>query len=159
MQAILEEMPERYLPDGTKIDPRNFLFPSRATNAESLSLWNDPRWARVKQNLTKEQLEQYRTIGEQMNGSIDYTNGKSNKIPIPEPARDCIAYIMVGLRSGLEIEDLDEDEMRTMDTFVGDDWKERWASGTLFAEKDNSYEGGQEDNNAANVENDKGVSV
>jgi len=23
MQAIIDEMPERYLPDGTKIDPRN----------------------------------------------------------------------------------------------------------------------------------------
>jgi len=94
-----------------------------------------------------------------MNGSIDYTNGKSNKIPIPEPARDCIAYIMVGLRSGLEIEDLDEDEMRTMNTFVGEDWKERWVSGTLFAEKDNSHEGSQKDNNTAKVENGEGVSA
>jgi len=151
MQAIIDEMPERYLPDGTKVDPRNFLFPSRATNVESLSLWNDPRWARVKQNLTKEQIEQYRTIGEQMNGSIDFTNGKSNKIPIPEPARDCIAYIMVGLRSGLEIEDLDDDEIQAMDTFVGEDWKERWSSGTLFAEKNNPDEGSQKNYDATNV--------
>ena len=137
MQAIIDKFDDRYLPDGTKIDPRNFLFPQRAQNLEDLSLWNDPRWSRVKQSLSKEQLEQYKTIGEQMNGSIDFTNGKSNEIPIPEPAKDSIAYILVGLRSGLEIDDLDEEETKAMDTFVGKDWKEKWTNGSLFAEKEN----------------------
>jgi hypothetical protein len=138
MQAIIDAQEDRYLPDGTKIDPRNFLFPQRAQNLEDLSLWNDPRWGRVKQNLSKEQIEQYKTIGEQMNGSINFTNGKSNEIPIPEPAKDSIAYILVGLRSGLEIDDLDEEEIKAMNTFVGEDWRERWTNGSLFAEKENT---------------------
>ena len=119
MQAIIDAQEDRYLPDGTKIDPRNFLFPQRAQNLEDLSLWNDPRWGKVKQNLSKEQIEQYKTIGEQMNGSINFTNGKSNEIPIPEPAKDSIAYILVGLRSGLEIDDLDEEEIKSHEYVCG----------------------------------------
>jgi len=138
MQAIIDNQEDRYLPDGTKIDPRNFLFPQRAQNIEDLSLWNDPRWGRVKQNLSNEQIEQYKNIGEQMNGSINFTNGKSNEIPIPEPAQDSISYILVGLRSGLEIDDLDEEEIKAMDTFVGGNWRERWTDGSLFAEKENT---------------------
>ena len=45
-----------------------------------------------------------------MNGSIDFTSGESNPIPIPEPIESSLAYIEMGLRSGLNAEDLGLDE-------------------------------------------------
>lgn len=92
---------------------------------ENISLWSDPRWKNAEQNLTKEQLSQYKNIGEQMIGSIDFETGISNDIPIPKPAADSIKYIIIGLRSGLEPEDLEEDEIKTLKTFLGENWIER----------------------------------
>ncbi len=96
------------------------------------SLWNDPRWARARQSMGKEAEEHYATIGEQFNGSIDYTNGNSNSIPIP--ALDSIAYVTVGVRSGLTLEDLTEDEIKLMDEFVGGNWYEKILTGDKIFE-------------------------
>ena len=122
MQAIIPEGQPTHLADGTPIDPQNYLLAMRDANGNvtsvgrqidetKLSLWNDIRWDRAKSNMSKEQLNQYKSIGEQMNGSIDYVSGKSNPIPIPEPVKEALSYILSGLKSGLDVDDLDEDEI------------------------------------------------
>lgn len=136
MQAIIPEGQPTHLADGTPIDPRNYLLAMRDENGNiiatgrqldesKLSLWNDVRWDRAKSNMSKEQLEQYKTVGEQMNGSINYLTGESNPIPIPEPVQDSLSYILSGLKSGLEVNDLDEDEITTLETFIGEDWQSK----------------------------------
>ena len=75
--------------------------------------------------MSKEQLEQYKTIGDQMNGSINYLTGESNPIPIPEPVKESVSYILSGLKSGLDVEDLDENEIKTLETFIGKDWQSK----------------------------------
>jgi hypothetical protein len=136
MQAIIPEGQPTHLADGTPIDPRNYLLAMRDENGNiiptgrqldesKLSLWNDVRWGRAKSNMSKEQLEQYKTVGEQMNGSINYLTGESNPIPIPEPVQDSLSYILSGLKSGLEVNDLDEDEIKTLETFIGEDWQSK----------------------------------
>jgi hypothetical protein len=136
MQAIIPEGQPTHLADGTPIDPRNYLLAMRDENGNiistgrqldesKLSLWNDIRWDRAKSNMSKEQLEQYTTVGEQMNGSINYLTGESNTIPIPEPVQDSLSYILSGLKSGLEVNDLDEDEIKTLETFIGEDWQSK----------------------------------
>ena len=75
--------------------------------------------------MSKEQLEQYTTVGDQMNGSINYLTGESNPVPIPEPVQDSLSYILSGLKSGLEVNDLDEDEITTLETFIGEDWQSK----------------------------------
>jgi len=136
MQAIIPEGQPTHLADGTPIDPRNYLLAMRDENGNiiatgrqldesKLSLWNDVRWDRAKSNMSKEQLEQYTTVGEQMNGSINYLTGESNPIPIPEPVQDSLSYILSGLKSGLEVNDLDEDEIKTLETFIGEDWQSK----------------------------------
>ena len=123
-----DKLPKKTMNDGTPIDPRNFLFTGRPTSEEELSLWNDPKWEKIEKDMTTTQKEHYKIIGEQMNGSIDYTSGESNKIPIPEPVQTSISYILCGLRSGLEPEDLDENEINTLESFIGKDWKEKLLS-------------------------------
>ena len=136
MQAIIPEGQPTHLADGTPIDPRNYLLAMRDENGNiiptgrqldesKLSLWNDVRWDRAKSNMSKEQLEQYKTVGEQMNGSINYLTGESNPIPIPEPVQDSLSYILSGIKSGLEVNDLDEDEITTLETFIGEDWQSK----------------------------------
>lgn len=136
MQAIIPEGQPTHLADGTPIDPQNYLLATRDQNGNitpmgrqidetKISLWNDIRWARAKSNMSKEQLEQYKTIGDQMNGSINYLTGESNPIPIPEPVKESVSYILSGLKSGLDVDDLDEDEIKTLETFIGKDWQSK----------------------------------
>ena len=136
MQAIIPEGQPTHLADGTPIDPQNYLLAMRDTNGNvapmgrqidetKLSLWNDIRWDRAKSNMSKEQLEQYKTIGDQMNGSINYLTGESNPIPIPEPVKESVSYILSGLKSGLDVDDLDKDEIKTLETFIGEDWQSK----------------------------------
>ena len=103
----------------------NIIATGRQLDESKLSLWNDVRWDRAKSNMSKEQLEQYTTVGEQMNGSINYLTGESNPIPIPEPVQDSLSYILSGIKSGLEVNDLDEDEITTLETFIGEDWQSK----------------------------------
>ncbi len=136
MQAIIPEGQPTHLADGTPIDPQNYLLAMRDANGNiapmgrqidetKLSLWNDIRWDRAKDNMSTEQLNQYKSIGEQMNGSIDYISGKSNPIPIPEPVKESLSYILSGLKSGLDVDDLDKDEIKTLETFIGEDWRSK----------------------------------
>ena len=136
MQAIIPEGQPTHLADGTPIDPRNYLLAMRDPNGNiapmgrqidetKLYLWNDIRWDRAKSNMSKEQLEQYKTIGDQMNGSINYLTGESNPVPIPEPVKESVSYILSGLKSGLDVDDLDEDEIKTLETFIGKDWQSK----------------------------------
>ena len=147
MQAIIPEGQPTHLADGTPIDPQNYLLAMRDTNGNvapmgrqidetKLSLWNDIRWDRAKDNMSTEQLNQYKSIGEQMNGSIDYISGKSNPIPIPEPVKESLSYILSGLKSGLDVDDLDKDEIKTLETFIGEDWRSKiFVSKIIFISK------------------------
>ena len=90
---------------------------------QDCSLWNDPRWSRARESMGKEAEEHYKTIGEQFNGSIDYSTGSSNEIPIP--ALDSIAYITTGIKSGLTKEDLEMKELKLMNEYAGKGWYER----------------------------------
>jgi hypothetical protein len=125
MQAVIPPGCQTHLADGTPIDPRVYLLGGRPTCEADLSLWNDPRWKKAKDSMSKDQIAQYKNIGNQMHGSIDYTTGVSNSIPIPEPAQESISYILTGLRSGLDAEDLDADEITTLETFIGKDWRSK----------------------------------
>ncbi len=157
MQAIIPEGYPTHLADGTPIDPRNYLLAmkdengniipgGRQLNESNLSLWNDIRWDRAKNNMSKEQLEQYKTIGDQMNGSINYLTGESNPIPIPEPVKESVSYILSGLKSGLDVDDLDEDEIKTLETFIGKDWQSK----IFVSEKEDNDDSRETNDNGSN---------
>ena len=123
MNQIIPKGAQTHLKDGSEIHPSVYLFANRPKNEQQISLWNDIRWEKAKKSMTKDQINQYKKIGHDMNSSINYTNGQSNEIPIPKPIEDSLSYILVGLRSGLEPSDLSTDEITTLKTFIGDDWE------------------------------------
>ena len=96
--------------------------------------------------MPEEQLEQYKTIGDQMNGSINYLSGESNPIPIPEPVKESVSYILSGLKSGLDIDDLDEDEIKTLETFIGKDWQSK----IFVSEKEDNDDSQETNDNGSN---------
>ena len=108
--------------NGQKIDPRNLIFQNRVKDESECSLWNDPRWSKARGNMSEDQYSQYQTIGSQFHGSIDYKTGENTGVPIPEPARDCLAHIILGLKSGLRPSELDPNEIKILETFKGSEW-------------------------------------
>jgi hypothetical protein len=133
MNPIIPKGAQTHLKDGTKINPNTYLFSNRPKNEQQISLWNDIRWEKARNAMSADQINQYKKIGHDMNSSIDYTNGKSNEIPIPKPIEDSLSYILVGLRSGLEPEDLSTEEITTLKTFIGDDWES-----SIFTNRENN---------------------
>jgi hypothetical protein len=108
--------------NGQKIDPRNLIFQNRVKDESECSLWNDSRWKTARDNMSEDQYQQYQTIGNQFHGSINYTDGTNTGVPIPEPARDSVAHIIMGLKSGLLPSDLTNEEKDVMEVFQGKEW-------------------------------------
>jgi len=135
MNSIIPKGAQTHLKDGSKINPNTYLFSNRPKNEQQISLWNDIRWEKAKNSMTKDQINHYKKIGHDMNSAIDYTNGKSNAIPIPKPIEDSLSYILVGLRSVLEPDDLSTEEITTLKTFIGEDWES-----SIFTSSENTIQ-------------------
>jgi hypothetical protein len=103
------------------------MFIDRQMSNNELSLFSDQRWESAKQNMSKEDLEHYQNIGKQFHESINYTTGENTGVPIPQPISESIAYIEMGLRSGLSPEDLDENEIKVMEEYLGSNWADKYA--------------------------------
>ena len=101
-------------------------------SGQSFSLFDDPRWKNAREAMGEEEVEKYRKIGESFN-SIDYETGESAEIPIPKPAQDSLAYILSGLRSGLSEDDLTDDEIKVLNEYLGDHWRE--VAGLVYSEE------------------------
>ena len=67
-------------------------------------------------SLTKEEQDRYKKEGEYMYNNFNYN------LPTDTSDEDSYAYILCGLRSGLSIEDLEEDETNFLKNKLGDDW-------------------------------------
>lgn len=74
----------------------------------------------IKQ-LTPEQREHYRQIGEALYGRVDFPDAKILD-NMPPPMAECAAYIADGLKSGLLPSELSEDEERVAIEAWGDEW-------------------------------------
>lgn len=98
----------------------------RKMTKQDLSLFSDQRWDSAKKNMSEEELEHYQKIGKQFHESINYNTGENTGVPIPQPISESIAYIEMGLRSGLKPDDLDENEILVMKEYLGDDWHKKY---------------------------------
>jgi hypothetical protein len=87
-------------------------------------LFDNPMTRNALKSMTPEQIERYKLIGTQMYGNIDFS--KSEVLDnVPPPMTEALAYIKEGFKSGLQIEDLDEDEVFFLKDFYGDDWEKK----------------------------------
>lgn len=82
-----------------------------------MDLFNNPTIIKAKESLSKEEREKYEKQGEYMFNNIDFENGG-----LEGQLNDFIKYIEVGLKSGLSIDDLTEDEIEALIKIKGDNW-------------------------------------
>lgn len=80
------------------------------------SLWDNPMVEKARKEMSEEQLAQFQRIGEAMYG-FDFEQGD-----IDSMMKDSAEYISLGLKSGMNPGDLDEDEKTIMEEIHGPTW-------------------------------------
>ena len=88
-------------------------------------LFNNPMVNSALKSMSKEQLENYKKIGEQMYGNVNFEDSTIINSLNP-PIAEAIAYIEEGIKSGLLPEDLEEDEVNLLTETYGDEWYLRY---------------------------------
>lgn len=78
------------------------------------SLWSNPPVPR--EMFTDEQLKKYEDEGKRLYDNMDFKNLESQVL-------DCVSYIVLQLRSGLDPELLSEEDVNIMNCVYGEDWK------------------------------------
>ena len=88
-------------------------------------IWNNPMVNNALKAMSKEDLEKYKKVGEQLYGSVNFEDSTVvNKLITP--ADEAIAYIEEGLKSGLMPYDLDENEVILLQQTYGEEWYEKY---------------------------------
>lgn len=90
--------------------------------------------------LTPEQQEEYKKIGEHMYKDLSAFTGNikndkkdtDNSAEIDDVFKESVAYIESGLRSGLLISDLEDNEIEVLKTVYGETWYKKYG----YDEKD-----------------------
>jgi hypothetical protein len=75
--------------------------------------------------LSPEQIENYKKIGEQLYGNINFEDAKILN-QIAPPTAESVAYVEEGIKSGLLTEDLTEDEVVLLSKVYGEKWYEQY---------------------------------
>lgn len=88
-------------------------------------LWNNPMVNNALKAMSKEDLEKYKKIGEQLYGNINFQDSTLVNQLIT-PVEEAVAYVEEGLKSGLLPEDLEENEVILLHKTYGDKWYERY---------------------------------
>lgn len=92
------------------------------------TLWNNPMVRDIKKRMSKEDLEQYKKIGEQFYKDMDFQQNNNIENILKESA----AYVSSLLNSGLFPSHLNKDEKRVMKEVYGKEWYTKWD----YTEKD-----------------------
>jgi hypothetical protein len=90
-----------------------------------MDIWNNPMVNNALKSLSPEQLENYKKIGEQMYGTVNFEDSKIINQMGP-PIEESVAYIEEGIKAGLLPCDLSEDEVHILSTAYGDKWYEQY---------------------------------
>ena len=90
-----------------------------------MDLFSNPLVNNALKNMSKEDLENYKKIGEHMYNNINFEDNKVI-INLPPPIEEAVAYIETAIKSGLLPNDLDEDEIFCLENAFGTKWYERY---------------------------------
>ena len=83
-------------------------------------LFNNQYIDNAKQNMTPKQLEEYSEKGIAMYDTVDFTTSTINKHAQKDP--NSVVIIIKSLQSGLDLEDLDNDEIEILKKHYGKDY-------------------------------------
>jgi hypothetical protein len=89
-------------------------------------LFDNPMSRAIMKSMSPEEIHQYKTIGEELYGNIDFEKSEVLNNAPPFISKDVIAYISSGIQSGLHPRDLDENEKAIMVESFGNDWFEKF---------------------------------
>jgi hypothetical protein len=90
-----------------------------------MDIWNNPMVNNALKSMTKEQIEEYKKVGEYMYNNVNFEDNKiiNNLDP---PIEESVAYIEEGIKSGLLPQDLTENEVVVLNKAYGEKWYERY---------------------------------
>lgn len=93
------------------------------------TLFDNPMVRNAMKNMTPEQIEQYKEMGEQFFKGIDFENSVvENNDPLTEPAYK----VLMGVKSGLHPSYLEDNEKMILEQVYGEKWYEEYG----FVEED-----------------------
>lgn len=93
-------------------------------NNLNYDLFDNPMTRNILKTMSPEDINKYRKIGEELYGNIDFQKSEVIK-NTPVPMDEALAYIKVALKSGIEPEDLEKEELDFLTEYFGDDWKDK----------------------------------
>jgi len=94
----------------------------KSKSSEKNSLYDNPMVESARQNMTKEQLEAYKSQGESMYNSIDFVDNNGKSRNAPEELLDAVSYIINSINSGMHISYLEENEKFLLEDVLGKEW-------------------------------------
>ena len=86
------------------------------------TLYDNPMVESARQNMTKEQLEAYKSYGESMYNSIDFVDSKGKSRNVPEEHLEAVSYVINSINSGMHISYLEENERLLLEDVLGKEW-------------------------------------
>lgn len=92
---------------------------------EKYDLYNNPMVDMARQGLTKEQVEDYKKMGEYMY-STNFNITEAGSVEKPPDKADILQYAIEGLKSGLHPTELSETELQNLIEIYGDKWYEKY---------------------------------
>lgn len=92
---------------------------------EQNTLWDNPMTRSAMKEMSPEELQRYKDIGQSMYGDIDFEASKVLN-NIPPPMAEAVAYVEESLKSGLHPSMLEENEVTLLVDVRGDNWYEKW---------------------------------
>jgi hypothetical protein len=94
----------------------------KSKSSENNSLYDNPMVESARQNMTKEQLDAYKSQGESMYNSIDFVDNNGKSRNAPEELLDAASYIINSINSGMHISYLEENEKFLLEDVLGKEW-------------------------------------
>ena len=91
------------------------------------TLWDNPMINMARQNMSPEELEKYKKLGESMYADIDFPTSKvinNNEIDnnLPEHMVDAVIYLQEAIKSGLHPSMLEENDVKLLEEAYGKEW-------------------------------------
>lgn len=98
-------------------------FRKRNRNIEN-DLFDNPMVKNILKSMSPDEIQKYKQIGESLYGNVKFeTNEVTNNIQ--PPMEESVAYIKEALKSGMLVEDLEDNEIKFLKDYYGDNWIEK----------------------------------
>lgn len=90
------------------------------------TIWNNPMINNARKNMSPEDLEKYRLMGESMYNNIDFPTStiitEDNNLNLPEHMAEALLYINETIKSGLHPSMLEENDIKLLEEAYGKEW-------------------------------------